>query len=158
MRSHDRLIRELITNGRLRVDAAQGFVFAPKSNTPNKPCGAPTRKGYLRVCVNDVGRQRHFMAHRIVWVSANGPVRDGLEVDHVNTNKRDNRIGNLEVVTGPENMRRGARNGCFKNVGRRDGIRDGKGRFGKKAAGRTLDGREWNELPRVSPQPAEVAR
>lgn len=33
------------------------------------------------------------------------------------------------------------------HVGRKDGIRDRRGRFGKKAAGRLMDGREWNQLP-----------
>jgi len=147
--THDELILSLVTGGRLRVDAERGMVYAPKSNTPEKPCGALTKKGYLRVCINVSGKQKHFMAHRIVLVSVKGPVLPGFEIDHKNTIKTDNRIENLESVTNPENMRRGARNGCFRNVGRRDGIRDEKGRFGKKAAGRMLDGREWNQFPEV---------
>jgi hypothetical protein len=147
--NRDHMILNLIANGRLRVDARQGLVFAPKSNTPNKPCGAITKKGYVRICLNVNGKQLHFMAHRIVWVSVNGPVPDGHQIDHENTAKADNRIANLECVTGLENMRRGAEKGCFKNVGRRDGIRDEKGRFGKKRAGRQLDGRTWDEYPEV---------
>lgn len=149
MESSDGLIVTLIAMGRLCVDAANGLVFAPQSNTPTKPCGALTRKGYLRVCVSVNGKQAHLLAHRIVWVSQHGPLPEGHEVDHVNTIKTDNRLTNLESVTGPENMRRGATNGCFERVGRRDGIRDSKGRFGKKAAGRLLDGRTWDEMPEV---------
>lgn len=134
MQPNDRLIVDLISQGRLRIDAVRGLVFAPRSNTPDKPCGAPTKKGYLRVCVSASGKQHHFMAHRIVWVSVHGPLPAGHEVDHVNTIKNDNRLENLEAVTGPENMSRGVANGCFKGVGRCDGIRDAKGRFGKKAA------------------------
>jgi hypothetical protein len=145
--THDELILSLISGGRLRVDAGCGMVYAPKSNTPNKPCGAVTKKGYLRVCINIAGKQKHFMIHRIVWVSVKGPVPAEHEIDHENTIKSDNRIENLEAVTGIENMQRGAKNGCFRNVGRRDGIRDEKGRFSKKAAGHLLDGQEWNELP-----------
>lgn len=136
----DKLIIDLISVGRLRVVADAGLVFAPKSNTPDKVCGSLTKKGYLRICMNVDGKQKHFMAHRVVWVSVHGPVPDGCQIDHRNTIKSDNRISNLEAVTGVENMRRGALNGCFRNVGRRDGIRDSKGKFGKKVAGRLLDG------------------
>lgn len=125
----DLAILALIENGRLRVDVAAGLVYAPRSNTPTKPCGALTAKGYLRICVNVDGRQMHFMAHRVVWVAANGPVPPGQEVDHQNRVKADNRIENLEAVPGLENMRRARLAGAFKGSGRRDGRRDAKGRF-----------------------------
>ena len=145
--SNDAEIVALIKQGRLRVNAEEGLVFAPRSNTPDKSVGALTRKGYLRVCIDVAGRQRHFMVHRIVWVSLHGPVPDGMQIDHGNGIKSDNRIDNLEAVTGDENMKRGVAAGAFKNVGRRDGIRDAKGRFGKKRAGRLLDGRTWDQFP-----------
>lgn len=84
------------------------------------------------------------LAHRIVLVSVHGPVPKGFEIDHGNRDKADNRIANLESVPGAVNMDRARRAGAFKNVGRRDGIRDSKGRFGKKRSGRLLDGVEHN--------------
>ena len=147
----DDLIVEMIAAGRLRVDASAGLVYAPRSNMPEKPVGALTKKGYLRICLNVNGRQAHFMAHRVVWVSVNGPLAEGHEIDHKNRIKTDNRIGNLDRVTGTENMRRAKHAGAFRHVGRRDGIRDARGRFGKKAAGRLLDGREWNQMPVMQP-------
>jgi HNH endonuclease len=146
--TNDEIIIALIMAGRLRVDAIAGLVYAPKSNTPDKPIGALTTKGYLRACINVNGRQHHFMVHRIVWVSVHGPLPDGYEVDHGDRlAKTDNRIEKLEAVPGTENMRRAKVDGAFVGVGRRDGIRDDKGRFGKKAAGRLLDGREHSEMP-----------
>lgn len=145
--NNDHLIIGLIAAGRLRVNASAGLVYAPKSNTPTKPVGAYTRKGYLRVCISTSGRRVLLMAHRIVWVSAHGPLPDGHEVDHRNRVKDDNRIENLEAVTRAVNMVRATRAGAFKNAGRKDGIRDHQGRFGKKAAGRMLDGRTWDEVP-----------
>ena len=143
----DHMIQELIATGRLVVDAERGKVFAPRSNTPMKPVGALTSKGYLRICMTVNGVQKHFMAHRVVWVSVHGAVPDGMEIDHKNRSKNDNRISNLEAVVGAENMERARLAGAFKHVGRRDGIRDSKGRFGKKAAGRLLDGRTWDGVP-----------
>lgn len=143
---HDEMTLDLLKQGRLTVDTEHGRVYAPKSNTPERPVGARTKKGYLRVCLNVEGKQHHFMVHRIVWVAAHGPVPDGYQIDHVNAQKDDNRIANLEAVPGIENMRRGAANGCFKNVGRKGAPRDGKGRF---RPGRLLDGRTWDEYPEV---------
>lgn len=146
----DQMILILISSGRLCVDAKSGMVYAPKSNTPLRAVGAATKKGYRRLYVSICNQQLHFMIHRIVWVSVNGPVPEGFEVDHLNRDKADNRIENLEVVTGKENMRRATIAGAFAGVGRCDGIRDSKGRFGKKAAGRMLDGRTWEEFPEVT--------
>lgn len=139
----DTMIVSLLKDGRLRADTVAGLVFAPRSNTPEKPVGAMTRKGYLRVCINVRGRQHHFMAHRIVWVAAHGPLAAGLQIDHGPGGKSDNRLANLEAVTGEENMRRAVRDGKFANVGRRDSVRDGKGRFG-----RLLDGQTYDAMPR----------
>lgn len=144
----DLAILALIECGRLRVDAKSGHIYAPLSNTPDKPAGSLTKKGYLRICLNVLGRQMHFMAHRIVWVSVHGPLAPGLQIDHGPAGKSVNRIDNLDAVSGRENMRRAKVAGAFRHVGRRDGIRDTNGRFGKKAAGRLLDGREWNEVPK----------
>ncbi len=146
--SPDETIQVLIQLDRLRVNAGLGLVYAMNSNTPERPIGATTRKGYLRACINFRGRQRHFMVHRIVWVSAHGPIPRGWEVDHKNGKKTDNRLKNLEAVPGCINMHRAVKAGCFTGNGRRDGLRDEKGRFGKKKAGRELDGRTWNELPK----------
>lgn len=143
----DLAIVALIKSGRLRVDAEAGLAYAPRSNTPNKPIGAVTKKGYLRACVTVDGKQMHFMVHRIVWVSIHGPVPLDHQVDHHDTDKRNNRISNLEAIPALINMRRAKEAGLCRANGRTDGIRDAKGRFGKKAAGAMLDGREWREFP-----------
>lgn len=129
----------LLQAGRLQVDPERGHIYASRSNTPHRPCGALTAKGYLRVCVSVGGQQRHFMAHRIVWVSVHGPLPDGHTIDHLNLVKTDNRIANLESVPARINTQRAKEKGVYAAVGRRDGIRDAKGRFGNKPHGRTHD-------------------
>jgi hypothetical protein len=65
-------------------------------------------KGYLRVSLH-VGQGYPLaivMAHRLVYELLVGPIPGGLEIDHINGDKRDNRPSNLEPVTAPENMRR----------------------------------------------------
>lgn len=43
--------------------------------------------------------KRHYMTHRLIWAMTNGPIPDGMEVDHINGKRNDNRIHNLRLVT-----------------------------------------------------------
>lgn len=78
--------------------------------------------------------------HLVVWVAAGNerPAR-GWVLHHRNGVKTDNRIENLEVVG------RGAHNAHHNEERGRNEL----GQFvGKKRAGRLLDGRTWDEVPR----------
>lgn len=43
------------------------------------------------------------LIHRAVWEEANGPIPEGMEVDHINCNTHDNRLENLRLVTSQQN-------------------------------------------------------
>ena len=147
---NDRIILKLWGADRLRVYKTSGLVYALQSNTPNKPLGAKTSKGYLRTCLNWEGRKYYFMIHRIVWITANGIPPSDLTIDHKNQNKQDNRLCNLEMVTDSENRKRATANKAYQNNGRKGNVpRDNKGQFGKKKAGHLLDGKEIREYPIV---------
>ena len=42
--------------------------------------------------------------HRLIWETFNGKIKSGLEVDHIDGNKHNNKLKNLRVVTHSENM------------------------------------------------------
>ena len=43
------------------------------------------------------------LVHRIVWETFNGEIPEGMEIDHINTIRDDNRLENLRLVTHKEN-------------------------------------------------------
>lgn len=75
--------------------------------------GKPTRKeckpfiartGYVRYGLSMRGQKlRCISAHKLVWEAFNGSVPAGMQINHKNGVKADNRLVNLEVCTQSEN-------------------------------------------------------
>lgn len=64
----------------------------------------PDRDGYLKVHLSVNGKAKKRLVHRLVMRAFIG--ESNLEVDHLNGNKQDNRLSNLEYVTTSENQLR----------------------------------------------------
>ncbi len=60
-----------------------------------------SHNGYIRAVVD----QEFEYVHRLIWIFHFGSIPDGMEIDHINHNKRDNRIENLRAVTPLTNKR-----------------------------------------------------
>ena len=66
--------------------------------------------GYCRVRLFDFeGKSKHFATHRLVAKAFIGEI-EGLEINHKNEIKTDNRVENLEIVTPKQNCNYGTRN------------------------------------------------
>jgi hypothetical protein len=55
--------------------------------------------------VKEGQRYKRFV-HRLVWQTFVGEIPDGLQVDHINGVKDDNRIENLQLLTQQENIKK----------------------------------------------------
>lgn len=62
-------------------------------------------KGYLHVALYDDGVRKDLMIHRLVALHFKSPIQNKPIVNHINLNKKDNRVNNLEYTTCSENTR-----------------------------------------------------
>lgn len=83
-------------SGKLRWKKKTG-----RSTQLGKEIGVNSGKGYLTF--KFFGSR--YKVHRVVWMMLKGPIPDGMEIDHINHVRDDNRIENLRLVSRIENMK-----------------------------------------------------
>jgi hypothetical protein len=106
----EHVILALVANGFFYVDD-DGCIWRLQSfgRTGRVRHVAPRRadelrkSGYLQVRVQIGGINYVALSHRIVWLLEHGEIPDGLQINHENGKKGDNRLLNLSVVTPSEN-------------------------------------------------------
>jgi hypothetical protein len=73
---------------------------------PGDRAGYLTTQGYLRVKWG----QSHYRVHRLIWKLVYGEdPTEGIEIDHINRDRTDNRLANLRLATPSENANNSSR-------------------------------------------------
>ena len=72
--------------------------------------GCLTAMGYVGVQF----KGKHYKAHRIIYEMHHGEIPEGMVIDHINGNKSDNRIENLQCVTDRYNRHKDSRGSIIK--------------------------------------------
>lgn len=62
-----------------------------------------TRNGYYRVALCKNSIRKFYLVHRLVFEAFNCQITEGLQVNHINEIKSDNRLSNLNLMTCKEN-------------------------------------------------------
>lgn len=79
--------------GRVRNDRT-GKVLSPATN----------HSGYQRVSLCKSGERKNVFVHRLVLTAFYRPPRENEQTNHINADKADNRLDNLEWVTFEDNV------------------------------------------------------
>ena len=64
-------------------------------------------RGYIVVVLYKNMEKKQFFVHRLVYEAFHGPIPFGLTVDHIDSEKLNNRLENLQLLTREENTRKG---------------------------------------------------
>lgn len=101
------------------ADAQSGKVYRTRGpggvlfNEPQEMQGT-NMNGYLVVNIRNGATKLQCRVHRIIWISQNGVIPDGYVIDHINNDKTDNRIENLQILTPQENSAKAKNDGLYK--------------------------------------------
>ena len=73
--------------------------------------GNKLHDGYLKCMVRKHAQpgQKTYRTHRFVWECFNGIIPEGKVIDHINNDKEDNRLCNLQLLTQQENYKKSAK-------------------------------------------------
>jgi len=81
------------------VDGCLYWKIKPNRNIPiGRKLGRPSSNGYLR---GDYNKQT-YLVHRLIWVWHGNELKENMEIDHINYDRADNRIENLQQLTKAE--------------------------------------------------------
>lgn len=79
----------------------EGLIWSKKTG---KFVGSKQSDGYYHTALtDDNGKATCGLLHRFIYEAVNGPIPEGLQVNHIDENKGNNRIDNLNLMTPKEN-------------------------------------------------------
>lgn len=76
------------------------------SYSTNKWLKLKVSKGYYAARLCKEGKVYYFLVHRLVYETFKGIIPKGLVVDHIDSNRLNNTLDNLQLLTPSENSRK----------------------------------------------------
>ena len=90
-----------------------GNIYSVKFNKIREHIQSPHGRGYLHFTATQSGNRKSYLSHRFVWECFYGMIPDGLQINHIDTNKHNNKLTNLQLVSQWENMQHGKQMGIL---------------------------------------------
>ena len=92
-------ILKLDKNGKIWRQYRKGAHDKGMVKIKSRKTGHITADGYNRIALWYNNKNHFFCVHRVIWVYHNGKIAEGMVINHIDGNKTNNRIKNLEAVT-----------------------------------------------------------
>ena len=92
------MLREYSKYPQWLIDVEEGKIWSKKHK---RYVGSLNGFGYLQVPTNPSTKK----LHRVIWECVNGEIPEGYEVHHIDENKLNNSIKNLELIEKGEHIR-----------------------------------------------------
>lgn len=116
----DEYIAWNLAEGNIIANQERGKVYGTRG-----PGGCPYKEpkelkgsdvnGYKVVSIRNGATKLQCRVHRIIWISAHGIIPDGYVIDHINNDKTDNRLENLQLLTPEQNSQKAQADGLYKS-------------------------------------------
>ena len=108
------LIAQAIADGTYKVSKKGDVWRFDPVEEKYKPVRQWLSKGYMTMVFAYRGIGFRIGVHRFLYICYNGPILEGLQCDHKNENKLDNRLRNLQLLIQGENMKKSKKNRDLK--------------------------------------------
>ena len=82
------------SNGKVEKKKGGGYIIA---NSINK-------YGHRTMSVAENNKKVSTSYHKFIWEAFNGPVPNGMTIDHIDDNPSNNRLDNLQLLTMGQNL------------------------------------------------------
>ena len=89
-----------------------GNIYSLKFNKVKQITKVPHTRGYQQFCIHN-GFPKMYLVHRFVYECHKGMIKDGLQCHHIDHDKHNNSLDNLQVVDQLENMKYGIEAGVL---------------------------------------------
>jgi len=115
--TRDEIIALALAAGHITADTGLGKAYCTRGpgGVPITPVeiGGIGKGGYVVASVRVGKVRKQVYLHRVIWIAENGMPPDGLVIDHINNDKTDNRIANLQLLTARENSYKARDDGLY---------------------------------------------
>lgn len=68
------------------------------------------KKGYFEVVLSKENKLKYYLVSRLVYSTFNGPIPSGMQVNHIDEDKHNNRLDNLNLMSPKDNTNWGTHN------------------------------------------------
>ena len=158
MTEDERVLLQMASDGILRIDP-DGLIW--RLQKKHKEWGGyrdctprllgQENHGYIRICIRDPkGVTRKAQAHRLVFMWHYGDIPEGVQVNHKDGVKHNNRVENLELMTPSQQMIH-----AIEVLGFRTPFQRNPGQYWKKRKDLKLTEEDYVDI-RESDEPVKV--